>query len=430
MKYTKVKLMNSRWLSALLMLVTAFGSMSCQDDDVASEDMTPDEQEVESAILQVISVTTPGGTSVQYASVTPEILDDFDISQAVELGTGVAVTYFEDDMYVINSSASTITKYSVDRSTLELQVEDILSFASTGITSTRTLVFASSTRAFLSDLLEGSILEFNPESMEITTTYNVPVPVTDIPANLNVFIFQGFLLNGGNVVWPIDYNAGGTCCDDPVPLEVMPSVAVFDPTTNQLTYKSDPRLPLGNRSFQGGDGTVYLGAAPWLGFFQNYFGSLPGAYYNLVRLDANGDFESSGFSAEGLLDIDYGGNIQSAQGDEVLIRYQDIDAWPESYDDRWNWWGDPAFNFDVVVNLADNTFRTFDQFDEYSLGVVNVGNIDGQNYFAAYTAVSVGFEDGDQQQTVELIRQESFDNFTPVQTLPFDAGINLITRLW
>ncbi|MEM0941316.1 MAG: hypothetical protein AAGI25_16245 [Bacteroidota bacterium] len=420
---------NKKWAWATMLFIglVAFGITSCSDDE---NNVTPVEGEAESAILQVVSVVTPGGSSVQYARVTPEILNEFDISQAVELGTGVSVKAFEDDMFVINSSASTITKYSIDRSSLELKVQDILSFASTGLTSTRTLVFASSTRAFISDLNEGVILEFNPESMEITTTLNVPVPVPNAPSNLNVAIFQAFLLNSGKVVWPIDYNAGPSCCDNPVPTEGVPAIAVFDPSTNQLTYKSDPRLPLGNRSFQSGDGTVYLGAAPWLGFFQNYFGSLPDANYNLIRLDDNGDFESTGFDAENVLEIDYGGNIQSAQGDEALIRYQNIDAWPESYDDRWNWWGDPAFNFDVVVSLSDNTFRPFNEFDEYTLGVVSIGNVDGQNYYAAYTATSIGFEGGDQEQTVDLIRQESFDNFTTVQTIPFDAGIVLVTRLW
>ncbi|MEM8894645.1 MAG: hypothetical protein AAGC88_08715, partial [Bacteroidota bacterium] len=278
------------------------------------------------------------------------------------------------------------------------------------------------------DLNEGTILEFSPETMEIVTSFGVPVPVPNAPENLNVYVFGSYLLNDGKVVWTIDYNAGGACCDDPVPMDVMPSIAVFDPTTNQLTYKSDPRVPLGNRSYQGGDGSVYLCAAPWLGFFQNYFGSLPNANYHTLRLDDNGDFEANSFAAEGLIDVDYGGNITSAQGDEVLIRYQDIDAWPESYGDRWNWWGDPAFNRDVIVNVATNTFRSFNQFEEYSIGVVDVGNIDGNNYFAGYTALTIGFDD--QQQGVELVRQESFDNFTAVQSLPNNTNIVLIKRLW
>ncbi|MEM9260327.1 MAG: hypothetical protein AAGA62_11825, partial [Bacteroidota bacterium] len=196
----------------LFFSMLCFGITSCDDEEMATE-VTPEIEEVESAILQVIRTRTPQGGTIEYATVTPTIVENFDISQAVELGSGVAVESFEDDMYVINSSSSTITKYSVDRSTLELKVEGILSFASTGITSTRTLVFASSTRAFLSDLLEGTILEFNPETMVIENSFEVPVPVPNVPENLNVFIFQGFLLNSGNVVWPIDYNAGPSCCD-------------------------------------------------------------------------------------------------------------------------------------------------------------------------------------------------------------------------
>ncbi|MEM1118802.1 MAG: hypothetical protein AAGJ18_00050 [Bacteroidota bacterium] len=426
-----------QWLMLLFVGFLAIAITSCGDDAIEEMEEMQEEQvvpdpEVESAVLQITSVRNPGGDAVIYATVTPEVAENFDISQAVELGINVAIETFEDDMFVINASSSTITKYSVDRTTLDLQVEGILSFASTGITSTRTLVFASATRAFISDLLEGSILEFNPETMEIANTFDVSVPVTDVPENLNLFIFQGYLTNGGKVVWPIDYNAGPACCDDPVPLEVMPSIAVFDPATNQLTYKSDARLPLGNRSFQGGDGSVYLTSASWMGFFQNYFGSVPDAGFHIVRLDDNGDFETDyGFAAEGLIDVDYGGDINAVQGDEALIRYNDIEAWPESYEQRWSWWGDPAFSFDAVVNLSDNTFRMFDGFDEYGLGVGNIGSIDGKNYYAAYTAVTVGWEEGEQPFEVELIRQESFDNFTTVQTgFPQNAGISLITTLW
>lgn len=53
--------------------------------------------------------------------------------------------------------------------------------------------------------------------------------------------------------------------------------------------------------------------------------------------------------------------------------------------------------------------------------------VDGQNYFAAYNALKLG--DGNDQE-VEILRQESFSNFTVAQTLPDNTVVRLLERLW
>ncbi|MEM6843489.1 MAG: hypothetical protein AAF632_14775 [Bacteroidota bacterium] len=412
------------WTTMLLIGAIAIGMFSCNEDE--DSDLTPDPgdgQEAESGWLHAYWVQQPNGTRPFYVQVDERLPAKVDLSAAVELGVGVAPIPSDDGFFTINTNASTISKWEVDKSTFELSVSSAFSYASTGAQPVSLPIFLSDDQGFITDLQEGIVVEFNPEIMEITKIHSVE-PVTPASGEgYRVRLFDGDVLDNGKIFHSIEYTVEGVCCEFPFQ-EPTPYLAIFDPTTGQVEYKTDPRLPIGGRfTTVDADGFNYISPNEYTAVNRHYF-NLNGMdgfdKYFLFRLDGNGNIdEGYTYDLTSILDIDYGGQVNAVQGDEFLVTYNDIDEWPEAYDDRWNWWGDPEFSRISVVNSSTNDVKPFTGLSNFSLGGYYIGTVEGFNYWSA-----AGENSG------ALVRQVSFDNFEVVTEVPSGSNMSIIGKLW
>ncbi|MEM6265266.1 MAG: hypothetical protein AAGI38_22385, partial [Bacteroidota bacterium] len=168
------------WMVLLLVGFISFGISACDNDD--DGDMTSDGEETESAWLTGYFTATPEGR-LYYMEANENIPDETDVSNAVELGFGSRILSYGEHPYSWNDDAGTLTKWNVDRTTLEFSVAGIVSFASQGISGNigLSILIVSETEGYVPDIFEGQIVEFNPTTMTITQTHTFsPPPVPSI----------------------------------------------------------------------------------------------------------------------------------------------------------------------------------------------------------------------------------------------------------
>ncbi len=174
--------------------------------------------------------------------VNENIPDETNVSNAVELGFGSRILSFGEHPYSWNDNAGTITKWNVDRATLEFSVDGIISFASNGISGNigLTIVFVSETEGYVQDIFEGVIVEFNPSLMEITQVINFDLPPITDPTNGFYFINDPvFIPETQKILYGISYFPTG-CCEYDGPNGLI--VGVFDTRSKTMEYKQDDRL--------------------------------------------------------------------------------------------------------------------------------------------------------------------------------------------
>lgn len=409
----------------LLISAITFGMLSCGDDDLAEGDLN--ETEAASAYLQVYGDRTPSGI-IEYMRVTEGIPAEIDLSQSLELGQNVSVVSQGEDIFVINASASTITKWEVDKSTLEPRVTGALSFASTGITTTSTTVFLSGTQCFLADLHEGAILEWNPESMKITKVHAVEQAALADHSSVNLWPGSAFALPSGKVAWTM-YYFPTVCCED-IFADGVSVVGVFDPAIGAFNYKSDTRLAFGGYGVQGDDGNIYTMSNAEQAWIRHYFYNEP-ADYKLLRLDDNGNFDPSfEFDLSSVANVNYRPEVIAWEGNNVALNYfalpdtvNNPDAWEERFSLGWIIGLENMVRREIF-NLETGEVEPFTAFDEYNGPIWRVGTVDGAPYVGAmsFNESRVG--------TSDLFRQESIDNFTLVTKGSPNVNLRNFNRLW
>ena len=167
----------------LFSIVIAFGLFSngCSDDDPPAP-TDPVNTEAESAYLLGYRVETPEGR-VYYMEAHEEIPSNSNVSEAVELGLNRRIFSYGEHPYIWSGDDATMTKWTLDKTTLELSTDGVVSFGNTGISGfVAPPIFLSETQAFFSELAEGVIVEWNPTTMEITKVHNVdPLPDVGVP---------------------------------------------------------------------------------------------------------------------------------------------------------------------------------------------------------------------------------------------------------
>ncbi|MDO5968263.1 hypothetical protein Q4Q35_00445 [Flavivirga aquimarina] len=406
------------WKVMFLLGILTVGLASCKDDD--NEVSVIDGEEKESAWVQIFTTETPEG-KVYYMKANEGLPAVLNISDALELGSDVSAKMHGEYVYIVNTSSSTITKWSVNKVTLEFKVEGILSFASTGIQASSTLVFLSEDQAFMSDLGEGVVLEWNPTKMEITEKYDVESALNGLSSDLTIYDGLGFALDG-KVAWTVKYNLD-ICCENLLP-EGGATVGVFDVSSGTLTYKKDDRLLVTDyKTFADENGNYYIQPHNQSGMYYEYFdinNTQSGAPFTLLRMDSSGNFDTTfELDYSELFPITYGGRISMIYGNKMVINYDEV-TFPENYEARWDWWGDESINHTVVIDLETKEVNSFNAFADYS-SIVYMGNFDGVNYFSAYNR-------GDNGWIVDVLKQNSIDNFTVVTTLV--GTVTDIGKLW
>ncbi|MEO1097639.1 MAG: hypothetical protein AAFX57_07785, partial [Bacteroidota bacterium] len=225
------------WGTLLLISTMAFGTISCDDDD--SEDGVMSVEEAEAGWLIGYRTRTPQGL-VWYMEVNEELPAETDQASAVEIGFNGNIFTFGSGVWTWNGDAATITKWEVDRTTLEFSVSGLLSLASAGIAGNAPNVFFSETRAFVSFLSEGLVVEWNPSTMEIITVHEVD-PLPDLGASFGFYTEQViYATSDGKIMMPIVFPPPNSTTEFPNPPGAM--MAVFDPVASSIVYNRDNRM--------------------------------------------------------------------------------------------------------------------------------------------------------------------------------------------
>lgn len=413
------------WIAILLTGVVSIGIISCSDDDPSVTDTDP--VEVESAWVLAYRSETPQGR-VYYMEVNETIPSESNVSNAVELGLNNRIYSFGENPLTWNGDAGTITRWNVDRTNLDLSVDAILSFASNGVTGNiGAPIFLSETRAFMQNLAEGVIVEWNPTTMEITTVYNVS-DFPEVPGGTGQYIPGGFtsgITSGGKIIYPIEYRLS-TCCEYVAPQAAI--VGVFDPETGTLEYKQDGRSLTSNSLVQNQQGDNYISPSAFNSFVETYYNvdpqNLPGPY-TILKVDDNGNFDPNfSFDLKSVLPIEIATGFNVIFEDKIVLSYVDSNEYqlPDEFDQRFAVFGAATFN-SVAVDLETGEVLPFDAFDGYNYSGFPA-TTDGDLYIVAgITAGPGGAEES------FFLRQNGFNDFTVVSS-HVGGTMQHIGRLW
>ncbi|MEM6893797.1 MAG: hypothetical protein AAF554_08920 [Bacteroidota bacterium] len=363
-----------------------------------------------------------------YMEANENIPNQTDVSNAVELGFGARITSFGENPYSWNDDAGTITKWNVDRSTLEFSVEGIISFASLGISGNIGLDirFVSETKAYVPFIAEGLIVEFSPSAMEITEVINFDFPFAE---PVNAFYFTNepvFIPETEKIIYGISYFPTG-CCEYDGP-NGFP-IAVLDTRTNTVEFKQDPRLLSAESLIRGEDGNIYINPGLGHSLAMEYMDNLPpGAptELNVLRLDQDGNFDPDfSFDLQSALPTQFARAFEvPSSGNKIPFIYADstVSSFDESFNDRFTIFD----NFDdwpvVTVDFITGEVAPSD-FDQYEyIGFPHTTN--GVNY-----AVIGTFDPDAETGSSNIVRLESGFNLTLLTEHP-NGAMQRLAQLW
>ena len=386
------------FFSILLVLGMVFTSCNSDDNTTTPEpppmgmddDDTPPPDEFESAWLIGYRTLTPQGR-IWYMEVNEELPTETNQANAVEIGLNAAIYTHESGTYTWNGDAATVTKWGVDRTTLELSVEGLLSFASSGLSGRNAPnIFFSGTQAFITKLSEGIVAEWNPTTMEIITIHQVD-PLPDLGTTFSFYTEQTlFPTSDGKIMIPIVFGEPASCCDTaelPNPDGAM--VAIFDPVTSSIEYRRDNRLFASDSDMMQDpiDGGFYLSTNFSQSYYEPYF-DMTGrpTTHGLLKLNQDGSYDPDFFlDLSDVIDITFIRSTFFVYDKKFVFGYLDAADYqhPDSYDDRFNSFGvAPQI---VILDLETNEVSAFSGFEGtgFEQGFF-LGDVDGTSYFSAF----------------------------------------------
>lgn len=415
------------WLTMLLMGMFLLTTTSCDDDNDDNNTVTPDpggEAEAESAWLTAFRVFGPNGT-VYYMDVTEEVPEELNTSEAVELGLNKSIVAFDDNPYVVDNVASTITRWSVDRSDLSLSPEAILSLASTGYSPELAKIptFVSEEQAFISDLVSGIIVEWNPSEMLIIEVHNIEPLVS---SHENPFLTEGFpYLRNGKIFYPISEHPRSCCEIQPEELGAL--VAVFDISSKSLEYVKDRRLIAGVGGFiQDEQGDFYFEPVRENGFIVEYFdvdSTVLPSPHTVLKFRDDGTFDPDfAFDLDNVLSIEAMARGAFVVDNKFVFSYYDSNdgVLPPSFNDRYSIQQNGSRL--VSVDLTTGEVSDYTALDKYD-GLILDSVIDGVNYYLAFSTETDPFD------VSHFLRQESFDTFTELSSYD-NVAAQRLRKLW
>ncbi|MGD1895059.1 MAG: hypothetical protein ACFB15_31255 [Cyclobacteriaceae bacterium] len=434
-KDTKKTSKKRAWLTMLLIGILAAGTISCSEEDDDNGAPVDPGTEVESAWMTSYRVGTPNG-DVFYLNVSEEIPESFDLSRGIELGLGKSVSSFSEHPYVYDANAKTITKWAVNRSDLSLSVEGILSLAASGFDPDGVVypAYVSETEAYIADLEEGLIIEWNQQDMTITEVHQVE-PITSIQPNPTLFGSEWIYVSNEKIFYPIRDWGPSVCCEfNTNGLGAI--VGVFDTRTNTLTYERDSRI-LASWNFMPEDenGDFLVSSIEPSAFVPKYFdvdsSTLP-SFTTLLKFNADGTFDPNfAFDLKEVLDIYAMGSPIAFGNNKAIFTYYDIvdGGLPESFDDRFQHrqGGVRIVSVDFDTRVASD----FTGLAKYNVYVQPTAKIDGTFYHLA------GSNDEDGNFISYYLRQDAFDQFTELGAYGVDGSgdasyvlVSQLGKLW
>lgn len=413
MKTTK----RGTWMTMTLIGAISVGIVSCSDDD--STDITPDEAEAESAWLIGVSQDTPTG-SVLYMSVHEEMPKDVDVSSAVELGVNTSVSSYGEDVFTVNDNAGTITKWEVNKRTLELSPSALLSVASAGFTGGLPApLFISETQAFSIDIQEGAAVEWNPETMKVIETINFPPnPLASIDPDAWSVAGEFQVING-KILMPIRYGKTDNCCEFTDGGGAM--VGVFDPLTNSVVYNQDPRSVAGHAVLKNdGSGNLYFPPSIYNTTIAEYFNHDNQPFHTILKVNADGSFDPDfELKLDEILPLKITREVTYISGNNLVLVYIDTDYETPGWENRFDFFS--AQTHKVSIDLTTKEVQPFTGFDGYN-SVNSFVIIDEKQYMHGFNQI-----DGKWYDTI--LRENSFGDYSEVSTVS-NGFFGAFSRLW
>ncbi|MEM6736537.1 MAG: hypothetical protein AAF620_10765 [Bacteroidota bacterium] len=420
-----------RWAFTTMLLIGILltGSISCKKND---DDVTAAGEEAESAWLQAYTSETPTGV-IRYLSVNETNPTKTDISQSVEIGLNSDVYSYGEHPYTWSGDASTMTKWEVNKNTLEITPIGILSFASTALSTLEYVsepIFLSETQGYFTGLKEGVIIEFNPSTMAIVKTFEVnPLPDSDILTSW--YSEWKKYVSDGKLFLPITFDVPSSCCEYLAPNGGGAMVAVFDPEVGTINYLQDKRLRSGSTSFlvdNAGEMFVFPNRRQF--FAEPYFNvdisSIP-PHSSLLKFNSNGNFDVDyEFDFEEVLgEITFGTAPTFKFDNQIVLTYLDSTfQLSTSFEDRWgSVYGEGASSKykTVLIDMDSKEAVTFTVLDKYH-GVEMLANINNESYFVAYYDIG-------SKANSDILIQKGATNFIVV-TEHEGGNFTYISKLW
>ncbi len=425
----------SVWVFMLLIGMLALGTISCDEDDndnnntvtpVPEPDPIP---EVPTGWLIGYVNSTPQG-GVYYMEASENIPEETNVSNAVEIGLGARVLSFGEHPYTWNNAAGTLTKWSVDRTTLEFSVEGVISFASLGVSGnvgaeTR---FVSETKAYVQNLAEGIIVEFNPSVMEITEEINFGVPFPNAVTGRFIINDPVVIPESEIIVYGMSYFPGA-CCEYDGPDAY--TIVVLDTRSNTVELRTDQRLLIGEEALMpSDDGFIYISPGLGQSVAVKYLDNVPAgpsSEFNVLRMDLDGNFDPDySLDISSVLSKEFARAFEIPPSGNVRPFIVPNNSFAENWNDRFGIFSDfPEWNV-VGVNYVTGEVEPLTAFDGFNF-VTLPTTIDGQLYV---TVGLVELDDNDAETEVSyLARVEDGFNFT-LLTRAEGGVLRRLAQLW
>ncbi|MEM6842290.1 MAG: hypothetical protein AAF632_08685 [Bacteroidota bacterium] len=415
------------WMVILLIGILLVGTTSCDNDD-DDNTVTPDPEEpaeVASAWVTGFFVGTPQGR-IWYMNVSEEIPNEFNASEAVELGLSKSVISYGEHAYVYDLDGKTVTKWAVDRSDLSLSPVGIMSLAATGFNTTSFYpAFISETQAFMTNLTEGLIIEWNPSDMTVTQTYEVE-PLISIHPGGRVIEFQNYVKDG-KIFMPIGQDGPELCCSINTS-EMGATVAVFDVNSKTLQYEKDDRLMATVfRFITDENGDFYVQPIDENSWITEYFDFDPNdapSPHTVLKFNNDGTFDPNfELNLDDYLDIEVYAEAVLVADNKIVLNYYDSadDQLDPSYEDSRAIFGRTNART-VAVDLTSGEVTEFTALSQYDFVILN-NRIDGVNYYIAFSTGESAFD------TSHILRQNSVNDYTQLGIYSGTA-IQWVGKLW
>ena len=256
----------------------------CSDDDTETQPEDP------IATLNGIAVTayvSSGESFPSYLGVFEELpTGELPFSQMIEFGSFVETDVFEGNIYVYNWDAASFSKYEV-ADDLSLSQEGSFSFVNRGITAylSPTVIYSES-RAFIFDLTNGKLLEWNPSTMTITSESNFET----FGSGEQSVVYNYHAVYGDKIILPMQDRP----FDDGL-INPERTVALFDVASGSMQYFTDNRVHSAYQFVMNDDGMAYFTSTRddiFLRDFGDDANKEIDNYNTLIRFDVNaGQFD-------------------------------------------------------------------------------------------------------------------------------------------
>ena len=416
------------WVIILLVGTIAFGTTSCNDDDDSDDIIMEEEEEpeVEDAWLIGYRTNAPQGL-IWYMEVNEELPNETNQENAVEIGLNGDIFTHEGGVWTWNGNAATITKWDVDRVTLDFSVTGLLSLASSGISGNARNIFLSETQAFLSFLAEGIVVEWNPATMEITKVHAVD-PLPDLGTTFDFYTEQTLhLTSDGKIMIPVVFSPPSNCCETsalPDPPGAM--LAVFDPATSTIEYVRDNRMIANHSTLMPDpvDDAFYMVPNFANSFWDPYF-DLTGqpVPYGVLKINQDGSFDPDFFvDLTDFVDVTFLRSQFFVYDQKFVFSYLDAANYdhPPAYGDRFAAFGLTADI--IIVDLISGDVMDFSGFNGSGFDAAFfLDTVEGVNYFSGFNAAT---------SQGGLLVQNGTNAFTTVTVHNGNNDFQAVAKLW